>query len=144
MGPGQTDVVPAGVRRLGYGFVVVISFGIFVVVNNLLERGSVPFLTDDLETLLPIINTALVASMAINIVWIIYDAPWFRSAGKIVLNILGIVALGLTLRVFPFDFSPYEFDWETVIRIAIIAIIVVLAIATAVEIAKLISARTSR
>ena len=136
--PGQTEVVPAGVRRLGYTLAIGLSVGILFLVNNLPEGDQIPFLTSDFEQLLPIINALLFASIAINGVWILYDAAWFRSAGRITLNVLIMAVLALTYRVFPFDFSAYDFDWETLIRVLMVGVIVALAIATIVEIVKLI------
>jgi len=136
--PGQTEVVPAGVRRLGYALAIALSVGVLLLVNNLPEGDQIPFLTSDFEQLLPLINALLLASIAINGVWILYDAAWFRSAGRITLNVLIMTLLALTYRVFPFDFSAYDFDWETLIRVLMVGVIVGLAIATIVEIVKLI------
>ena len=136
--PGQTELVPAGVRRFGYVLAIAFSVGILFTINNLPEGEQIPFLTDDLEQLLPIINAFLFATIAINGVWILYDAAWFRSAGRITLNVLIIAVLALTYRVFPFDFSAYDFDWEALMRVLIVSLIVTLTIATIVESVKLI------
>jgi len=135
---GQTELVPAGVRRLGYALAIGVSVAILFVVNNLPGGEQIPFLTNDVEKLLPIINGLLFASIAINGVWILYDGAWFRSAGRITLNVLIIAVLALTYRVFPFDFSGYDFDWESLIRIVIVFVIVALIIATIIETVKLI------
>lgn len=134
----QTGLTPTGVRRFGYLLVIVVSAGLLFAVNNVLEWGKVPFLTDDLEQLLPIINTALVVSIVVNGAWVLYDGAWFRSVGRIILNALSIAVLALTYHVFPFNFAAYSFDWETLVRILIIAIIVTLVIVTLVEIGKLV------
>jgi len=136
--PGQTELVPTGVRRFGYTMAIAFSVGILVVVNNFPEGDQIPFLTNDFEQLLPIINTLLFATIAINAIWVLYDAAWFRSAGRITLNVLIIAVLALTYRVFPFDFSAYDFDWEALSRVLIVGLIVALTIATIVEIVKLI------
>ena len=44
----------------------------------------------------------------------------------------------LTYRVFPFDFSAYDFEWEGLLRVVIVVVIVALVIATIVEIVRLI------
>ena len=136
--PGQTELVPAGVRRFGYVLAIAFSVGILFFVNNVPEGEQISFLTNDFEQVLPIINTLLLASIAINGVWVLYDAEWFRSAGRITLNVLIIAVLALTYRVFPFDFSAYDFDWEALIRVLIVGIIVALTIATIVEIVRLV------
>ena len=136
--PGQTELVPAGLRRFGYAMAIAFSVGILFVVNNLPEGDEIPFLTNSFEQLLPIINAFLFATIAVNAVWVLYDAAWFRSAGRITLNVLIIAVLALTYRVFPFDFSAYDFDWEALIRVLIVGLIVALTIAAIVEIVKLI------
>jgi len=136
--PGRTEVVPAGVKRLGYAVAIALSVGILFLVNNLPEGDQIPFLTSDFEQLLPIINALLFTSIAVNGVWILYDAAWFHSAGRITLNVLIIAVLALTYRVFPFDFSAYDSDWENLMRVLMVGVIVALTIATIVEIVKLI------
>ncbi len=136
----QVNVTPVGVRRLGYLVGIAVSAGILFVVNNLLAWDIVPFLTADFDRLLPIVNASLVASIGVNAIWILYDAAWIRSTGQIILNLTSIAVLALTLRVFPFDFSPYSFDWESLAKVIIVFLIIALVIATIVEIVKLVSA----
>jgi hypothetical protein len=136
----QVNVTPDGVRRLGYLVGVAVGAGILFVVNNLLAWDILPFLTSDFDQLLPIINASLVASIVVNAIWILYDAAWIRSTGQIILNLTSIAVLALTLRVFPFDFSPYPFDWESLTRVTIVFVLIALVIATIVEIVKLVSA----
>ena len=62
----QVNVTPTGIRRLGYLVGVGVSAGILFVVNNLLAWDIVPFLTDDFDQLLPIVNASLVASIVVN------------------------------------------------------------------------------
>lgn len=136
----QVNVTSDGVRRLGYLVGIVVSAGILFAVNNLLDWDIVPFLTADFEQLVPIINVSLVASIIVNAIWILYDAAWIRSTGQIILNLTSIAVLALTLRVFPFDFSQYSFDWESLTKGLIVFLIIALVIATIVEIVKLVSA----
>ena len=136
----QVNFTPVGVRRLGYLIGIALSAAILFVANNLLEWDILPFLTPDFEQLLPVINAALVASILVNAIWILYDAAWIRSTGQIILNLTSIAVLALTLRVFPLDFSPYSFDWETLTKAILLIVIIALVIATIVEIAKLASA----
>ncbi len=136
----QVNVMSVGIRRLGYLVGIAISAGILFVVNNLLTWDIVPFLTSDFDQLLPIVNASLVASIVVNAIWVLYDAAWIRSTGQIILNLTSIAVLALTLRVFPFDFSPYSFDWESLTKAIIVFLIIALVIATIVEITKLVSA----
>ena len=81
--PGQTEVVPAGVRRFGYVLAIALSVGVLFIINNLPEGDRIPFLTNDVDQLLPIINALLLTSIVIHGVWILYDAAWFHSVGRI-------------------------------------------------------------
>jgi len=136
----NANVTPVGLRRFGYLVGIAVSAGILYVVNHLLEWDIGPFLTADFDQLLPIINASLVASIVVNTVWVLYDAMWIRSTGQIVLNLVSIAVLVLTFQVFPFDFSPYSFDWESLVKAVLVFLILALAIATVVEIGKLVSA----
>lgn len=136
----QANVTPIGVRRLGYLVGIAVSAGILFVVNNLLRWDIVPFLTADFEQLVPIVNASLVISIVVNAIWILYDAAWIRATGQIILNLTSIAVLALTLRVYPFDFSQYSFDWESLTKAIITFLIIALVIATIVEIVKLVSA----
>ena len=137
---GDANLTPPGVRRFGYLVGIAVSAGILYVVNHLLEWDIVPFLTTYFDQLLPIINASLVASIVVNAIWVMYDAMWIRSTGQIVLNLISIGVLTLTFQVFPFDFSPYSFDWEPLLKVLLVFVVLALVIATVVEIVKLISA----
>lgn len=136
----ELNSTPVGLRRFGYLVGIAVSAGILHAVNHLLEWDIVPFLTADFDQLLPIINASLVVSIVVNTIWVLYDVMWIRSTGQIVLNLISIGVLALTFQVFPFDFSPYSFDWESPVRMVLVFLIVAIAIATVVEIMKLVSA----
>lgn len=136
----ETNSTSAGIRRLGYLTGIAVSSGILFVVNSVLTWNVVPFLTADFEQILPVVNVSLVSSIGVNAVWVLYDAAWIRTAGQIILNAVGIAVFALTLRVFPFDFLAYQFDWELLIRLTLVGLIIALVIATIVEIVKLVSA----
>ncbi|MFC1873935.1 DUF4870 domain-containing protein [Chloroflexota bacterium] len=62
-------------------------------------------LTSDYFAWLPILVTALVISVAANIIMIIYDRYWFREIIQITLTAIGIVVVANLVSIFPFDFS---------------------------------------
>ncbi|MFC2006386.1 DUF4870 domain-containing protein [Chloroflexota bacterium] len=62
-------------------------------------------LTSDYFAWLPILVTALVISVAANIIMIIYDRYWFREIIQIILTVIGIVVVANLVSIFPFDFS---------------------------------------
>ena len=62
-------------------------------------------LTGDYFIWLPILITALVISIAANIILIIFDRYWFREIIQIILTIIGVVVVANLVSIFPFDFS---------------------------------------
>ena len=71
-------------------------------------NGSVTrlsMLTSDYFAWLPILVTALVITVAANIVLIIYDRYWFREIIQIILTVIGVVVIASLVSIFPFDFS---------------------------------------
>jgi hypothetical protein len=126
--------------RIGYAIAVVVNLVLLFIVNNLLAWGWVPFLTDDFEQLLPIVNLSLVVSAGANVALIFYNARWFQSAGQIVQNVVSLFVIVATLRIFPFDFSPYRINWATITRVVLILLLVAVSIGMIVEFAKMIRA----
>jgi uncharacterized membrane protein SirB2 len=133
----QVNITPSGVRRLGYVVSIALSAGLLYVVNNLLEWNAAPFITEDYEQILPILNAVLIAIMIVNAIWILYDAAWMRSVGRIILNLTVIGAVALTLKVFPFNFAAYTFNWEALVTFVMVFLILGLVVTTIIEIVKL-------
>ncbi len=125
-------------RRIGYGVAVVFNLIFLVIVNNILEWGWVSWLTEDFETLLPIINLSLWASVVVNLVYILYDTKWFKTLCETGLVTISLLVAIRTWQVFPFDFSEYSFDWETAARTILVLAIVGMAIALVVNVVRLI------
>jgi hypothetical protein len=133
----QVNLTPSAVRRLGYVATIAVCAGLLYVVNNLLDWDAAPFLTQDFETIVPVLNATLIAAAVVNAIWLLYDAAWVRSVGQIILNLAVAGASVLTLKVFPFDFAAYSFNWEAVVTAVLLALILALVVATIVEIVRL-------
>jgi hypothetical protein len=115
---------PRGKRHAGYAATIVIDGIILFVVNNLVAWDVVPWLTDDFNDVLPIMNASLLASIVVNAVYLLYDAPLWRAGCELALLALSI-AVGVRLyQIFPLDFSEYSFDWALLTRwILVLAIV---------------------
>ncbi|MHC4458224.1 MAG: hypothetical protein ACYS0I_14285, partial [Planctomycetota bacterium] len=83
-------------------------------------------LTSDYFTWLPILVTALVISIAANILLIIYDKYWLREIVQIILTVIGVVVVVNLVSIFPFDFSVIPN--ATAVDIVPIAVTIVLII----------------
>ncbi|HEX2420373.1 MAG TPA: hypothetical protein VHL55_02125 [Acidimicrobiia bacterium] len=124
-------------RRAGFVATIAVNLAMFWVVNNLLTWGVVPFLTAEFRQVLWLIELSLAATILINASWLAYDVTWFRSLGQIFLNVLSAVVAISIYRVFPFDFSVYEFAWEPVARAVIVLTVVGIVFGTVAELIKL-------
>lgn len=109
-------VVSTTGRKVGYAVTIVLNGVLLFIVNNLLAWGWFPWLTDDFEQVLPILNTSIIVSMIVNTVFLAYDPRWFKTVADILTTSLSI-AVGVRMwQVFPFDFSGYEWDWARTAR----------------------------
>ena len=127
-------------RRIGYGVAAFFNLVFLVIVNNILEWGWFSWLTEDFETLLPVIRLSLLASIVVNSVYIMYDPKWFKALCEAGLVTISLIVAIRTWQVFPFDFSEYSFDWELLVRWILVVAIVAMSIALVVNLVKLVVA----
>ena len=140
-GPVTTE---AGTARLGYVIAIVVNVVLLVVVQNILGSDLAPFLTADFALVEPWITLSLTASILANVVYLRNVTPQVKAIGQIVINLIRVVVTYRILVVFPFDFTGYDFDWETVARVVLILAMVGSFIGAAAELPKLITPRTVR
>jgi len=126
-------------RRFGYVLSIVINVAMLVIVQNLLEWGWPAFLTAEFAEVVPWISLSLVASIVANIIYQIDDSQIVKSVGQIAVNLISVWVTYTVLRVFPFDFSAYQFDYEVVTRVVLILAIVGAGVGALVEAIKLVS-----
>ena len=126
-------------RRFGYVLSIVINVAMLVIVQNLLEWDWPPFLTDEFAEVVPWISFSLVASIVANIIYQFDDSQIVKSVGQIAVNLISVWVTYTVLRVFPFDFSAYQFDYEVVTRVVLILAIVGAGVGALVEAIKLVS-----
>ena len=103
-------------RRIGYAVAVAVNVASLVIVNNIVDWGWLPWLTEDFSDVLPIMNASLIASIVVNVVYIAYDRPWFKGLTELGLLVIALIVTIRFWQVFPFDFSAYDFDWGTLVR----------------------------
>ncbi len=125
-------------RRLGYLVAIGVNGVLLYVVNNLLAWEWPRFLTGDFDRVLPLLNVSIVASMIVNAVYLAYDERWLKTLGDVVTAGISLAVVARTLAVFPFDFTPYAFNWETLARVCLVFMIVALSIAIVAGTVKLI------
>ena len=131
-------------KKPEYIAAIIANAVILVIVNQILNWGFLPFLTQDFKQVIPIQNVSLVATIIFNVAFLFHDAEWFSSLLKMVLNGIGVAVLARYLSVFPFDFSGSSFNWAALFRVMIVIGIVGCCIAVIVEAIKFIIALIHR
>lgn len=133
-----SDVRPAQTaRRAGYGLAAGVNGVLLYLINVAPGWEVVPFLTEDTEQVLGLLNASLAVALVINLLWILADPPWWRALGQIVQSALGLaVALSL-LDVFPFDVTVSQMDIAWLVRFVLVIIALVTAIGLLVQVATL-------
>ena len=126
-------------RRFGYGIAVAINLAMLVVVQNALDRGWPPFLTEAFSEVVPWISLSLVVSILANLVYEFDDSNAVRATGQILTNLISIFVTYVVFQVFPFDFSIYAFNWAPIVRIVLVVAIVGAGIGALTEAIKLVS-----
>ncbi len=104
-------------RRFGYGVAVAVNAVLLLAINWWPGWQAVPFLTPDTELVIGFVNASVIASLLVNVVYLVRDDRPVRSAGDLVTVIVGLVALLRVWQVFPFDFGAATFDWALVFHI---------------------------
>lgn len=133
-----------GSRRVGYAFAVILNFAMLYAINVWPEWDVLPFLTDDFTKVLGLVNASVIASIAVNLVYFLDDRAWVKKLGDIVTMGVGIAAMVVMWRVFPFDFGAATFDWALVFRILLGVGIVGSAIGILYNLVTLVTGSPSR
>lgn len=115
--------------------VIVVNLIFLYIVNNLLS-WNLSFITSSFQDVLWIFNLSITATIAGNVLFLIYHPTWFRSIIQIILNILGFLVVYYLYTVFPFIFSNGLVTFS--LKFALIVAMVVMVIVTIVEVVKLI------
>jgi hypothetical protein len=106
-----------GLRRFGYVVAIAVNVALIFVVNEWPGWATVSFLTPETETVIPIINASLVIAIVVNAVYLISDPRWLRAMGDAVTAAVSFFVILVVMRVFPFDFSDYSFDWAMLVQV---------------------------
>lgn len=123
--------------RLGYTMAILVNAAMLVIANNILDWGWPPFLADDFGRILWLLDLSFLGAIMVNVIYLGYDPPWFKSVSQIGLGLISMAVAIRTFQIFPFDFSGYQFNWEPVARFVIVLTMVGVGITIIVEAAKL-------
>jgi hypothetical protein len=109
----------ATTRRAGYLVAAAVNVAMLYLVNVQPGWEAVPFLTDAVPRVLPLVNASIVAGLVVNLVYLAYDAASVRSLGDLTTGVVGLAALVSVWRTFPFAFSDSSFDWALLVRLVL-------------------------
>jgi hypothetical protein len=139
--PGRPSVAA---RRTGYAIAIGINVVMLWLAN--VEPGweVLPFLTADMEQVMPLVNASMLAGVVVNVFYLAADPKWLKAVGDIVTTTVGIVAMVAIWQVFPFDFGDASFDWALLFRWVLGVGIVGSAIGIVVNLVSLVSDTRSR
>jgi hypothetical protein len=118
-----------GERIVGYIVAIIVNAAMWYVAQNVL-RWDWPFITVSFARVLPALRLSLTVSIIGNVIFMVFDARWFKAIVEAVMNAVAIYAAYTLFRVFPFEFRTSFFDWA--VKLALIGGMVGLAIATVV------------
>lgn len=135
--PGQN--VPSAGRRFGYLVGAAVNVVLYYLVNAQPGWQVVPFLTSDLEKVLPLINLSFMIGVITNVLFILRDPRWLRLLGGIASTAVGLVTLWRLREVLPFDFGEISANWEPWVRGGLLILVVVTAIALVVQLLQLLT-----
>jgi hypothetical protein len=121
--------------KSGFIAAIIINLILLFVFNSLLNWG-VPFLTSDYSGVLWAINLSIGATIIANILFLVYEAGWFRHLAQLILNVIALFVVFLIYSIFPFTFTAES--WAFWIKITLIIIMAGIGIAIIVEIFRLI------
>lgn len=153
MGPTEDTLSPANDRRPSgaddhdrtsrFGHLVAAAFAVagLYVANNLLDWDILPFLTDDFDRVLPLVNLSFGANLAISLVRLVHPRKWLVALTEPVGIIFGLPALVRTWQVFPFEFDSW-FPWELTFRVVLVIAIAGSIIGIIVGVIRLVAGLT--
>jgi len=124
-------------RKVGYLVAVLVNGAMLVFVNVRPGWQELSFLTEDFAGILWLINLSMVAGAVVNVVYLWYDPAWFKSVCQVGVSAIGLTAAIRMLRVFPFDFSAYSFNWATLTRLLLVLAVFGSVVAIMVELVRL-------
>lgn len=131
-------------RRTGYVIAIGVNAALLWLANVAPGWEVLPFLTTDMERVMPLVNASMMAGVAANVLYLAADPKWLKALGDIVTTAVGIVAMVAIWQVFPFDFGDASFDWALLFRWVLGVGIVGSAIAIVVNVVSLVSDTRSR
>ncbi len=124
-------------RRVGYVVAIVINVIALFILHSI-PGWNLSFITASFPSTLWAFDLSIGATIVANVLFLAYDAPWFRHLAQLILNVFGFIVVYTLYTVFPFDFGA---TGNTIVRILLIIGMVGLGISEIVELVGLLRNR---
>ena len=124
-------------RRVGYLISIAVNVVILWLVFVSPGWEAVPFLTDRMIDVLPVVTASILVSIVVNLVWLAVDPLWLHALGDGVNAAMGVVVTGGLLSVFPFSFEDNQVV-ELFVRVLLVVGLVGASIAVVVNLVMVI------
>jgi len=121
----------AAARRFGYVIAAALTAVLWYLVNIQPGWRALPFLTEDFTQVLALFNFSLAVSLAVNLIYLVFDPVWGKALGDLVTTGIGVAVLVRIWQVFPFTFDDV---WGVLARVTLVLAIVGSAIAIAINV----------
>jgi hypothetical protein len=129
-------------RRTGYVIAVAVNLLLIYLIDVWPGWSAVPFLTDETRQVIGLVTFSMAASAAVNLVYLMNDAPLVKAVGDVLTTGIGLAVLVRLVRVFPF--TGYTVDWTLVVRILLWVGLVGSAIGLVVQVVTLVRLAAGR
>ncbi|MGY1669819.1 hypothetical protein [Geodermatophilus sp. SYSU D00710] len=108
---------PSTAGRRSAAVAAVLANGVLLLLLHVWPGWEVvPFLTGETTQVLPYVDAALVAGIAVALLQLVRPGGAAVPAGSFVTTAFGLAATVRVLQVFPFDLGP---GWEVVVRVVL-------------------------
>jgi hypothetical protein len=99
--------------------------GILLYVLHQLPRWNVPVITDRFPDILPVVTLSLSVQIVFYVVLVLFHPLWLHYLAQVVFAVFSVIALGVIVEIFPFDFAELVGTWLNIaFRIFLIVILV--------------------
>lgn len=107
-------------RRAGYVIGALVNVAFWVAVHVWPGWQAAPFVTEDVQDVLPWVDGALGVSITVNVIWLVADPRWLRALGEATTSLVGLGATLRLLAVFPFAFDDDGVPWARFVRVVLV------------------------
>lgn len=123
-------------RRAGYIASAVVNGLLLLAINAWPGWQVLPFLTEEFDQVLGLVNLTLWVGLLANLVYVAGDSRLVKAFGELAILVVGGLSMMRIWQVFPFDFGD-AFNWALTVRVLLLLGIIGTAIGIVVQLVNL-------